>query len=330
MSLVPFQAADDIGDRFLSLLQRSGIQPTIGSSLEDELLSLTQLVAVMKDPSLASEPGQVDILRSAAGLHDLAAKVLTVEPLTEFSTFLPHLRLIGETKVRAASLAQNASSGPHDDTARKFAELYIGSLAAHVGTDVALDSPTNAKGDNPDVMFTLQECGQAKPPQRWALAIKTISSKQGQTIFERIKEGAEQIDAPKCKADHGMVIINAKSALDHDVLWNAQFADLQSAIAALDGQLQGLIDQAAKDRPQIEWDALFEHRVVRPILFFGQSLVGLPTDAGTRTPTALKMLKAYGANGSLDPVGRELAHQLNHWMQAILLGIPGGAGYFPR
>ena len=284
----------------------------------------------MKDPSLASGTGQVDILRSAAGLHDLAAKVLTVEPLTEFSTFLPHLRLIGETKVQVASLAQNAASGPHDDTARKFAELYIGSLAAHVGTDVALDSPTNAKGDNPDVMFTLQECGQAKPAQRWALAIKTISSKQGQTIFERIKEGAEQINVPKCKADRGMVVINAKSALDHDALWNAQFADLQSAIAALDGQLQWLIDQAAKDRPQIEWDALFEHRVVRPILFFGQSLVGLPTDAGTRTPTSLKMLKAYGANGSLDPVGRELAHQLNHWMQAILLGIPGGFGYFPR
>jgi hypothetical protein len=330
MSLVPFQAADDIGDRSLSLLQRSGVQPPFGSSLEDELLSITQLVAVMRDPSLASGLGQVDIVRSAAGLHDLAAKVLTIEPLTEFSTFLPHLRLIGETKVRAASLAQNASSGPHDDTARKFAELYIGSLAAHVGTDVALDSPTNAKGDNPDVMFTLQECDQAKPPRRWALAIKTISSRQGQTIYERIKEGAEQIDAPKCAADRGMVIINAKSALDHDALWTAQIAHLQSAIVALDVQLQGLVDQAAKDRPQVEWDALFKHRVVRPVLFLGQSLVRLPTDAGTRTPTALKMLKAYGANGSLDPVGRELAHQLNHWMQAIVLGIPGGDGYLPR
>lgn len=55
-----------------------------------------------------------------------------------------------------------------------------------------------------------------------------------------------------------MVIINATRTLDHDALWNSQFADLQSAIAALDGQLQGLIDQAAKDRPKIEWDALYE------------------------------------------------------------------------
>ena len=182
MSLVPFQAADDIGDRFLSLLQRNGIQPPIGSSLEDELLSLTQLVAVMKDPSLTSGPGQVDILRSAAGLHDLVAKVLTVEPLPEFSTFLPHLRLIGETKVRAASLAQNASSSTHDDTARKLAELYIGSLAVHVGIDVALDSPTNAKGDNPDVMFTLQECDQTKllnrstPLSAWPSAVWSSST----------------------------------------------------------------------------------------------------------------------------------------------------------
>ena len=330
MSLVPFQAADDIGDRFLSLLQRNGIQPPIGSSLEDELLSLTQLVAVMKDPSLTSGPGQVDILRSAAGLHDLVAKVLTVEPLPEFSTFLPHLRLIGETKVRAASLAQNASSSTHDDTARKLAELHIGSLAVHVGIDVALDSPTNAKGDNPDVMFTLQECDQTKPPQRWALAIKTISSTQGQTIFERIKEAAEQIDAPKCLAERGMVVINAKSALDHDALWNPAFADLGSAMKALSDQLDWLIDSAEKDRPQIEWDDLFTRKVVRPVLFLGQSLVRLPTHAGSHTPTSLKMLKAYGANGSLDPVGRELAHQMNHWMQTILLGIPGGAGYPPR
>ena len=50
MTLVPFQAADDIGDRFLSLLSRYDIQPPSGTSLEDELLSLTQLIEVMKNP----------------------------------------------------------------------------------------------------------------------------------------------------------------------------------------------------------------------------------------------------------------------------------------
>jgi hypothetical protein len=331
MTLVQFQAADNIGDRFLSLLHEAGIQPPVGSSLEDELLSLTQLIAVMKNPSLVSgAEHQVDILRSAAGFHDLAAKVLTVAPLPDFATFVQHLRLIGETKIRPASLSQNATSGPQDDTARKIAELYIGCLAAHVGTDVVLDSPTNAKGDNPDVMFTVRECDTAKPPQRWALAIKTISSKQGQTIFERIKEGAGQIDDPKCAAERGMVIINAKSALNHDALWNTTFTDLESAQKALGDQLDQLIDAADRDRPQHEWDDLFTRKVVRPVLFLGQSLVRLPTPAGPHTPTALKMLKAYGAHGPLDPVGHRLAHDMNHWMQVILFGIPGGAGYLPR
>lgn len=330
MTLVQFQAADSIGDRFLCILNKYGIQPPIGSNLEDELLSLTQLVEVMKNPSLASRPDQVHILRSAAGLHDLAAKVLSVEPLSDFATFVPHLRLISEKKIRPASLGQIALSGIDDDTARKFAELYIGCLAAHVGTNVALDSPTNAKGDNPDVMFTLQEDGEhAGPPKRWALAIKTISTRRGQTIFERIQGGAEQIDSPRCTADIGMVIINAKSALVHDDLWSRPFCDLESAIQALDSQLEGLIDQAVKDRPQSEWDDLFTGKVVRPILFMGQSLVRLPTPAGMYTPTALKMLKVYGANGCLNPVGHGLALAMNDFMQKVLLGVPGGNGFFP-
>lgn len=326
MTLVPFQVADDIGDRFLALLHKYGIQPPTGcSTLQDELLSLTQLVEVMKNPSLAAQPDQAGILRSAAAVHDLAAKVLAVEHLPDFQGFLPHLRLIGETKVRTDSLAQNATSRQDDDTVRKFAELYIGCLAAHIGTNVVLDSPTNSAGDNPDVMFTLQQCDERKPPERWALAIKTISSRQGQTIFERIKEGALQIDAPRCNADHGMVIINAKSALDHDALWNTRFANLQSAIAGIHDQLQRLIDQAAEDRPQTEWDSLFQQRVVRPILFLGQSLVRLPTPAGDHTPTLLKSLMVYDAKGSLDPIGYHVADAMNHLMQTILLGIPGGS-----
>lgn len=109
MTLVQFPVADSIGDRFLSMLQRRGIHPPLGFNLEDELLSPTQLVEVMKNPSIAARPDQVDILRSAAGLHDLAAKVLTVEPVPDFATFVLHLSLIAATKVRAASLAQNAA-----------------------------------------------------------------------------------------------------------------------------------------------------------------------------------------------------------------------------
>jgi hypothetical protein len=332
VSFVPFQDADDIGDRFLALLSKHKIAPATGSSFEDELLSLTQLIEVMKNPSLAQGAKQVTLLRAAAGLHDFAAKVLSAEPLAEFTGFLPHLCLIAQTKMAPASLSQNLLSAYNDDTARKMAELYMGCLAAHVGTQVDLDSPTAAKGDNPDVIFTATPtaCNVPKQPERWALAIKTIGKSHGQTIFERIKEGGEQIDDPKCLAQKGMIVINAKNAIDHDALWNGTFSNLQAAMDALGNQLDVIADNANTNRPQSEWDAIFSAKVKRPVLFLGQSLVTLPTSAGARTPTALKMLKAYGANGALDPTAHGLARCLNHFMQTILLGIPGAAGCQPR
>jgi hypothetical protein len=229
-------------------------------------------------------------------------------------------------------LGQNASSGPYDHAARKIAELYLGCLAAHVGTDVELDHPNNAKGDNLDVIFTVEEACVVQGPKRWALAIKTISSQKGQTIFERITEGAEQIDDHKCQADFGMVVINAKSALDHNALWNppTPFPDLEAAINALRTQLQRLADSAAEHRSQLEWDHLFKRRVLRPVIFMGQSLVSLPTTMGTRTPTPLKMLLAYGAPGSVNPVAGGLARLMNDHMQLILHGIPGSQNQSPR
>jgi len=127
-----------------------------------------------------------------------------------------------------------------------------------------------------------------------------------------------------------MVVINAKNGLDHDALWNGTFSNLQAAMDALGNQLDLPANNANTNRPQFEWDATFLGKVKRPVLFLGQRLVSLPTAAGARTPTALKMLKAYGANGALDPTARGLAHSLNHFMQTNLLGLHGAAGMQPR
>lgn len=331
MTVVPFDRAQDIGDRFLALLSRHDINPPTGSSFEDELLSLTQLIEVMKDPSIIVGSRRHELFRAAAGLHDFAAKVLATEPLPEFSGFLPHLRLIGSKKLNPASLAQNVDSKYNDDTARKMAELYVGCLAAHVGSDVDLDSPTCAKGDNPDVIFTLTPTieGVVQKPEKWALAIKTVSSTHGQTIFERIKEGAKQIDAKKCPADKGLVLINAKNALDHDELASATYSGLGDAINALDQQLTALANASGANRPQCEWDDVFSRKTKRPVLFLGQSLVYLETQAGDQIPTALKMLKPFDASGEIDASAYKLAECLNHFMQTVLIGQPAGAGQPP-
>jgi len=87
----------------------------------------------------------------------------------------------------------------------------MGSLAVHFAFDVQLDHPVNSKGDNPDLMFEVRPEGHS--PSRWALAIKSLSSRNGQTIYENIQKAARQIDAPACSASRGLVVINLTNSL---------------------------------------------------------------------------------------------------------------------
>lgn len=310
MTLVPFHNANSVGDRFLDLLHQHGIDPASSSMIEDELLSLTQLIEVTKNPHLAVGNDRLRVLRHAAGLHDLAAKVLSIQDFPEFPKCLDHLRLISKSK-QEASVGQLQAGKVSDDTGRKMAELYVGCLAVHCGEDVEFDHPTSAKGDNPDVMFRYRK-------KLWALAIKTISTRSGQTIYERIKEGASQIDSAACPADTGMVVINAKDAIDHDALWEPAYNDLDEVSIVMDNELARLAAAACQDRPQSEWDELFTGRVVRPILLLGQSVARLQTPSGQDIPTPLKMLRMFTAGGSIDDTAHELATALNHYMQTIL------------
>jgi hypothetical protein len=332
MALISFATANQIGDRFLDLLSRLGIDPPAGSGIESELLSITELFEVANNPELVQdEARRAWILRTAVGIQDLAAKVLAVESLHEFPNFLDHLKLISDTKYPVASLAQNAASRYDDDTARKIAEFYLGCLAASVGTNVRLDHPSNAVGDNPDVIVDVEEAGPPVRKRAWALAIKTISSTKGQTIYERIKDGAEQIDREACKADVGIVIINTKSAIDHEAMWSpaTSFTNEVEAIDALGNQVRALVEAADKERPTAEWDRLFTGRTVRPVLFMAHSIARVPTLLSSETAMPIKLFMPFDASGSADQVAHNLADVLNDYMQKIRLGIPGKEGQEP-
>jgi hypothetical protein len=154
--------------------------------------------------------------------------------------------------------------------------------------------------------------------------VKTlVSERNGQTIFERIQEAARQIDASA--AAYGMVVINAKNVINHDEFWEPPlpFVSLDAAREAIRAALRGLIDLAAEGRPQAEWDALFAGKTVPPVMFIGQSVTYLPLGGGFEAPTPLKAMVMDACNRIPDPAGTELAWCLNHWMQAILNGLPG-------
>jgi hypothetical protein len=315
MTFVPFSDANKIADQFLDLLAKRGITPAMGGKLEDEFLSVTQLLEIWKDPNRARGIANEDqIIRNAAGVHDFAAKLLVARYAPEFVRFDEHLKLIAKGKLKT-TLSQTTENDPTDDTARKLAELYVACLAVHCGEDIRLDHPTNAKGDNPDILLSYRDIS-------WALAIKTPSSRQGQTLFENIQKAGEQIE--RSAAEKGLVVLNVKNVIDHEALWKASFTTLGEAVAALKAEIAKVCEAADKDRPAADWDSVFAgNKTVLPVLLIGQSVVLLPTGASAETPTPLKMMVACGFDRPLDHGGAELAHCLTHWMQNILRGEPG-------
>jgi hypothetical protein len=246
------------------------------------LLALTDVLDIWRDPNrIRNTHNEAKTLRSAAAVHDLAAKVVSAQALPDFASFDEHLKLIAEAK-EFTTIGQVAQADARDDISRKIAELYVGCLAIHCGTQIVLDHPQRATGDNPDILLTYDG-------HRWALAVKTlVSSRNGETIFERIREGAAQID--RSDADRGMVVINAKNVIDHEAFWGPPppFASLDAAIDALRAQLRGVVDLAAQDRPKAEWDDLFRGKAVPPVILIGQSVTYLPVGGGFEAPTPVK------------------------------------------
>jgi hypothetical protein len=280
MGSVAFSTANAVADTFLDLLAQRGITPVRGGKLEDEFLSVTELLDAWRKPQQVQQAAkEKEIIRNAAGVHDFAAKVLAARKTPEFGQFDEHLKLIGTSKLRT-TLSQVTENDPLDDAARKLVELYVACLAVHCGEDIRLDHPTNAKGDNPDILLSYRE-------RTWALAIKTPSSRHGQTIFENIKKAGEQIE--RSAADNGMVVLNVKNIIDHDALWNGSFAILDDATATLKAEIEEICDAANLERSAEDWNAIFSgQKTVLPVLLIGQSVVLLPTGASDMTPHAIE------------------------------------------
>jgi hypothetical protein len=307
MTFVTYQSANDVVDRFIELLGTLGISPAAGSVAETELLSMTQLLHDWKTPeTFASNP---QLLRDAAGAHDLAAKVLCARQCPEFPELIAHLEAIVKAPDYSRMTLMAKGDG-RDDLSRKYAELYLACLAIHCGINLQLDHPTRSKGDNPDVMFEFAG-------STWALAVKTISSTQGQSVYENLIKAADQID--RSAAEHGLIVINTKNVLDHAALWNAEFESEQQAVAAMTAKVGAVCANAEKDRSEDEWKKVFDRpKLSTPVLFVAQSLVSLRMGS-FMVPTPLKaiVVESFGHTPHHDAI--ELAQSMNILM-ALLVG----------
>lgn len=201
--IISFEQIEAETQKFESILKGYNIEIQTGSPLEQMCFSLLELVRGKATAGDTMEDLRIQY-RPAFGLHDLIRRIVRLHDHRDFPVLVDHLRLLN-----TGTVAQNISA-PTDQVAAKIFELFIGLVCLEIGTDTRLDGPIHSYGDNPDILTRLNG-------RLWGFACKVLSGRSPKTMFERLKEGIEQIeDSP---AEIGCVIINLKNQIDHDKTW---------------------------------------------------------------------------------------------------------------
>jgi hypothetical protein len=192
-------------EEFSRILSGLGINILHGSPLENMCLTLLGLEEQRNNAALVNPMEDIRIfMRPALGLHDLLRRIIRLQSKPDFPKLIPHLRLLN-----SSSIAQNVTAAT-DTVAAKIFELLMGLVCLEIGTNLELDGPIEAFGDNPDILVTLDG-------RRWGFACKVLYGVSPITMFDRLEEGVRQID--RSPAEVGCTIINLKNQIKHDETW---------------------------------------------------------------------------------------------------------------
>lgn len=149
------------------------------------------------------------VFTEVLGLWSFLRKIVRLESHARFSQFVPHLALLNK-----GTVAQNKVAPVCQEATNKIFELLFALVLLDVSNEVILDHPDLAKGDNPDVLATID--GQC-----WGFACKTIYGTSGKTFFDNLEKGVEQIEAAP-KAQVGIVVVNFRNIISHEKCWPIQ------------------------------------------------------------------------------------------------------------
>ncbi len=135
---------------------------------------------------------------------NLAQLVTSLAGHPEFHKVVPHLRLLNE-----GSAAQTRPARAGDQASNKLFELRFGLACLASGHDLELDDPfSTSGGKNPDVLCVMRDGKQ------WGFACKVSHGDAPMTLFERFREGVDQIE--RSPAALGLVVVSMKNRLPHD------------------------------------------------------------------------------------------------------------------
>jgi len=314
-----FQEIQDTIFNFEELLTKHGLTIDSNSELNKICINASTLQDVYSGKYSFDEYEELpEYLSEAMGLYDFASKLLSIEKKHSFDSFVPHLDLLNK-----GSVPQNVRSKITDSSSNKLFELYLASLLIHIGEDIELDHPQNAKGDNPDILITIKD-------RRWGFACKAVHSPKEKSIFQNIEKACKQIAASE--AEVGIPVINMKNVIDHNALWPllnesqvnsgehpiwGTFFDANDASKILQAYVLELREKYQTDEWATEFEILFASKknVLPAVVFVLQAGCSILMD-GQPFPSKLNVMSILPF-GKLDGADSDVIHNLNEMMQNI-------------
>jgi hypothetical protein len=212
--LASFADVQNMMFQFEQVLHQHDIAVRPGSQLDRSCLSVMDTLFQHEHSSARDEYADVrPIFSHALGLWEFAKKIVRLSSHPDFGVLVPHLKQMND-----GGFLQNIRAGDRERTDQipaKMFELLMAMAAMDVGCDLQLDDPEHPKGDNPDLITTINGV-------RWAFACKMMMGTSPVSLFERIEDGIEQIKrvaAPNGPVKRGIVVVSLKNRIDYDEFW---------------------------------------------------------------------------------------------------------------
>lgn len=194
----------------IALLRSEGLEVTADCAISKAYEEIQKLVGYLDGqnaPDLAVD--QRPAWRQAIGLADLAKKIVAVRDHPSFPQLVPLFNLL----LSKDEISLFTRTEKENDANNKLFELLIAASAMRFTTDCKIEDPQSGKpSNNPDFIGTWRG-------KRWGIACKALHSDHPQTTINHVIKGVDQIQ--KSGVDEGMVVINGKNLIPHDLVWPA-------------------------------------------------------------------------------------------------------------
>lgn len=205
--VVPYTELAQLVDAFEAVLKRFGIPIQSGSELEKACCSVVEVMVKNQNAHICDPQEDIrHVFAEVLGVWSFLRRIVRLKDHVCFPRFVPHLALLNKGMV-----VQNTRAPLCQEVTNKIFELLFALVLLDVSDEVILDHPLRAKGDNPDVLATID--GQC-----WGFACKTMYGSSGTTFYDNLKKGVEQIEAAP-KAQVGIVVMNFRNMIKHEKCW---------------------------------------------------------------------------------------------------------------